>query len=67
MNSPLHLIKIKILTKLIKENAISMEEALIFLKEEESVDNHDYLLDSSYWTANLTNSVIHFDDGTISN
>lgn len=61
MNSSLHLKKIEILTRLIKKDAISMEEALMLLKDEESTDLHDYVLDSSYWTGNQTNSVIFFD------
>lgn len=62
MNSPLHIKKIEILTKLIKEDAISIEEALILLKDEELTDKHDYVLDSSYWTANQTNPVVFFDN-----
>ena len=66
MNNPLHLKKIEILTRLIKDEAITMHEALILLKDEESSANQDYVLDSSYWTANQTNPVIFF-DGDISN
>ena len=62
MNNPLHLMKIEILTRLMKENAISMEEALILLKDEELSNAHDYVLDSTYWTANQTNSVVFFDN-----
>lgn len=61
MNNPLHLKKIEILTRLIKEEVITMGEALILLKDEESSANQDYVLDSSYWTANQTNPVIFFD------
>lgn len=66
MNSPLHLKKIEILTKLIKENAITMNEALILLKEEDiNQDGYEYLLnDASYWTSDLTNHVIRFDQNT---
>lgn len=62
MNNPLHLMKIEILTRLIKEDAISMQEALILLKDEELSNSHDYVLDSTYWTANQTNSVVFFDN-----
>lgn len=67
MNNPLHLKKIEILTRLLKEDAITLNEALIFLKDEEPSNAYDYILDSSYWTADLTNATINFDDGTISN
>jgi hypothetical protein len=66
MNNPLHLKKIEILTRLIKDEAITMHEALILLKDEESSTNQDYVLDSDYWTADQTNPVIFF-DGDISN
>jgi hypothetical protein len=68
MNSPLHLTKIEILTRLIKEEAITMKEALLLLKEEDVDQNtYEYLLnDSSYWTSDLTNRVIYF-DGDVSN
>jgi len=66
MNNPLHLKKIEILTRLIKDEAITMREALILLKDEESSTNQDYVLDSDYWTADQTNPVIFF-DGDISN
>lgn len=62
MNSPLHIKKIEILTRLIKENAISMQEALFLLKDEESNDTHDYVLDSNYWTTDQTNPVVFFDN-----
>lgn len=62
MNNPLHLIKIEILTRLIKEDAITMNEALLLLRDEESSDTHDYVLDGAYWTANQTNSVVFFDN-----
>jgi hypothetical protein len=63
MNSPLHLKKIEILTRLIKEEAVTLKEALLLLKEEDlDQDNYEYLLnDSSYWTKDLTNRVIYFD------
>ena len=63
MNTPLHLTKIEILTRLIKEEAITMKEALLLLKEEDVDQNtYEYLLnDSSYWTKDLTNRVIYFD------
>ena len=61
MNNPLHLMKIEILTRLVKEEAITMREALILLKDEEDSSNQEYVLDSSYWTANQTNPVIFFD------
>jgi hypothetical protein len=68
MNTPLHLTKIEILTRLIKEEAITMKEALLLLKEEDVDQNtYEYLLnDSSYWTKDLTNRVIYF-DGDVSN
>jgi hypothetical protein len=68
MNSPLHLKKIEILTRLIKDEAITMHEALLLLKEEDlDQDSYEYLLnDSSYWTKDLTNRVIYF-DGDVSN
>lgn len=61
MNSPLHIKKIEILTRLIKDEAITMGEALILLKEEESSNNQEYVLNSDYWTGNKTNPVIYFD------
>jgi hypothetical protein len=68
MNNSLHLKKIEILTRLIKDEAITMYEALLLLKEEDlGQDNYEYLLkDSSYWTKDLTNHVIYF-DGDVSN
>jgi len=70
MNSPLHIKKIEILTRLIKDEVISINEALILLKDENlesSDDAYDYFLnDSSYWTSDLTNRVVYF-DGDISN
>ena len=68
MNTPLHLKKIEILTRLIKEEAITIKEALLLLKEEDVDQNtYEYLLnDSSYWTKDLTNRVIYF-DGDVSN
>ena len=62
MNNPLHLMKIEILTRLIKEDAITMQEALLLLKDEESSDTQDYVLDSNYWVANQTNPVVFFDN-----
>jgi len=68
MNSPIHLKKIEILTRLIKDEVLTMQEALILLKEEDlDQDNYEYLLnDSSYWTSDSTNHVIYF-DGDVSN
>jgi hypothetical protein len=63
MNSSLHLKKIEILTRLIKDEVLTMQEALILLNEEDlDQDTYEYLLnDSSYWTRDLTNRVIYFD------
>jgi hypothetical protein len=61
MNNPLHLKKIQILTRLIKDETITMCEALILLKDEGTSGDQDYVLDSDYWTADQTNPVIFFD------
>jgi hypothetical protein len=39
MNTDLHKQKIEILSKLIKETSLTLEEALILLKEEQVIDN----------------------------
>jgi hypothetical protein len=39
MNTDLHKQKVEILSRLIKENSLTLDEVLILLKEEQEVDN----------------------------
>ena len=68
MNNPLHIQKIKILTRLVKEESITLSEALILLKEEDmeksSSENLLESLNASQWCSNSTNTVINFDENS---
>lgn len=66
MNSLLHIKKIEILTRLIKEKAIDMHEALVLLKDENlDQETYNFIIDnSSYWSSDLTNHKIKFDDSS---
>jgi hypothetical protein len=66
MSSPLHIKKIEILTRLVKEKLVSLNEALILLQDENLEEqSYDFIInDSSYWSSNSSNHKIKFDDNS---
>jgi hypothetical protein len=61
-----HVEKIKILTRLIKEDKVTLEEALTLLEDEnlsdESLKSKELKFDTKRWCSSNTNHFVYFDD-----